>query len=55
MKKNQYREVIKFFVLVRLSPTENHIDLVELVKESARPFATVHGWVLEFKCIRQKC
>lgn len=49
MERNEYRAVIKFFVLEGLSATEIHTKMVQVLKDSAPSFPTVHRWTLEFK------
>ncbi|KAB0800747.1 hypothetical protein PPYR_06486 [Photinus pyralis] len=49
LEKTEYRAVIKFFILEGLSATEIHTKMVNVLKESAPSFPTVHRWVLEVK------
>ena len=49
MEKTENRAVIKFFVLEGLSATEIHTKIMEVLKEAAPSFPTVHRWVSEFR------
>lgn len=48
MDKMEYCVVIKFFVLIDLSPMEIH-TVSKGLKESAPSFSTVKKWTTEFK------
>ena len=50
--ENQYRLVIKFFVLKGLEGKEIHERMVKVLKESGPSFPTVHRSYLQFKCRR---
>lgn len=49
MDKIEYRAVIKYLCLKKLTPTDIHKDMQETLGDSAPSYAMVKKWCAEFK------